>query len=57
MFVLEGLQRFRFPSFIHRHIIGTHTQPQIMGETALFTLWRGEKKLVRKIRERHHFLD
>lgn len=38
VFILEGLQRFGFTSFIHRHVISAHTQPQIVRETALLTL-------------------
>lgn len=38
VFILEGLQRFGFTSFVHRHVISAHTEPQIMRETALLTL-------------------
>ena len=44
VFVLEGLQRFGFPSFINRHVVSAHTQPQIMREAALFTLQGGGKR-------------
>lgn len=36
--VLEGLQRFGFTSFINGHVVSAHAEPQVMRETALFTL-------------------
>lgn len=44
VFILEGLQWLWFPSFIHWHIVSTHTQPQIMRETTLFTLQRQRRQ-------------
>lgn len=43
VFILEGLQGFGFTSLIHRHIVSTHTQPQIVRETTLFALQRKDK--------------
>lgn len=40
VFILEGLQWLRFTPFIYWYIVSTHTQPQIMRETTLFTLQR-----------------
>lgn len=38
--ILESLQWFRFTSLIHRNIVSTHAQPEIMRETTFFTLRR-----------------
>lgn len=48
VFVLEGLQWLRFTSFIHWHVVSTHTQPQIMRETTLFTLQRQRRQKRRR---------
>lgn len=44
VFVLEGLQRFGFTSFIHRHVVSADTEPQVMREPTLFTLKRQQRR-------------
>lgn len=36
--VREGLQRFRISPFVDGHILGAHTQPEVMWEASFFTL-------------------
>lgn len=38
VFIGESLQRFGLSSLIHRHVLSTHAQPEIMRETTFFTL-------------------
>ena len=45
VFVLEGLQGLGLSSLVHRQVVSTHTQPQVMGEPSLFALFdRGSKR-------------
>lgn len=36
--IWERLQRLGLPSLVDRHILSTHTQPEIMREASLFAL-------------------
>jgi hypothetical protein len=44
LLILERLQRFGFPSLIHRQVVSTHTQPQVMGKTSFLTLQGRERE-------------
>lgn len=48
--VLEGFQRLWLASLVHRHIVGTHTQPQVVGEASLFALRKTKHSIKKRSR-------
>lgn len=36
--IRKGLQRFGLSSLVDRHVLSTHTQPQVMREASFFAL-------------------